>query len=289
MNSGFRYSGLPAVVALAAVIVLGGAGGVIAAEGDGARDPVVASVDGESIYASDITAAQALLRPEYQQIPPAILFGLLIDSLIDTKLAVAQARREGFDEKPEVARRLTRVQDQILQRAFLEERIESRMTEEAMKRAYKKFVAELKGGDEIRASHILVETEAQAKEIIAELAGGADFFELAKAKSIGPSADKGGDLGFFDRDGMVAEFSDAAFALEVDETTQTPVRTQYGWHVIRVVERRKARPPMFAEVEGEVRNKLTRDLGAEIMKSLRADAEIKRFGPDGSVIEEAPK
>ena len=289
MNSGFRYSGLPAVVALAAVIVLGGAGGVIAAEGDGARDPVVASVDGESIYASDITAAQALLPPEYQQIPPAILFGLLIDSLIDTKLAVAQARREGFDEKPEVARRLTRVQDQILQRAFLEERIESRMTEEAMKRAYKKFVAELKGGDEIRASHILVETEAQAKEIIAELAGGADFFELAKAKSIGPSADKGGDLGFFDRDGMVAEFSDAAFALEVDETTQTPVRTQYGWHVIRVVERRKARPPMFAEVEGEVRNKLTRDLGAEIMKSLRADAEIKRFGPDGSVIEEAPK
>ena len=289
MNSGFRYSGLPAVVALAAVIVLGGAGGVIAAEGDGARDPVVASVDGESIYASDITAAQALLPPEYQQIPPAILFGLLIDSLIDTKLAVAQARREGFDEKPEVARRLTRVQDQILQRAFLEERIESRMTEEAMKRAYKKFVAELKGGDEIRASHILVETEAQAKEIIAELAGGADFLELAKAKSIGPSADKGGDLGFFDRDGMVAEFSDAAFALEVDETTQTPVRTQYGWHVIRVVERRKARPPMFAEVEGEVRNKLTRDLGAEIMKSLRADAEIKRFGPDGSVIEEAPK
>ena len=289
MNSGFRYSGLPAVVALAAVIVLGGAGGVIAAEGDGARDPVVASVDGESIYASDITAAQALLPPEYQQIPPAILFGLLIDSLIDTKLAVAQARREGFDEKPEVARRLTRVQDQILQRAFLEERIESRMTEEAMKRAYKKFVAELKGGDEIRASHILVETEAQAKEIIAELAGGADFFELAKAKSIGPSADKGGDLGFFDRDGMVAEFSDAVFALEVDETTQTPVRTQYGWHVIRVVERRKARPPMFAEVEGEVRNKLTRDLGAEIMKSLRADAEIKRFGPDGSVIEEAPK
>ena len=289
MNSGFRYSGLPAVVALAAVIVLGGAGGVIAAEGDGARDPVVASVDGESIYASDITAAQALLPPEYQQIPPAILFGLLIDSLIDTKLAVAQARREGFDEKPEVARRLTRVQDQILQRAFLEERIESRMTEEAMKRAYKKFVAELKGGDEIRASHILVETEAQAKEIIAELAGGADFFELAKAKSIGPSADKGGDLGFFDRDGMVAEFSDAAFALEVDETTQTAVRTQYGWHVIRVVERRKARPPMFAEVEGEVRNKLTRDLGAEIMKSLRADAEIKRFGPDGSVIEEAPK
>ena len=289
MNSGFRYSGLPAVVALAAVIVLGGAGGVIAAEGDGARDPVVASVDGESIYASDITAAQALLLPEYQQIPPAILFGLLIDSLIDTKLAVAQARREGFDEKPEVARRLTRVQDQILQRAFLEERIESRMTEEAMKRAYKKFVAELKGGDEIRASHILVETEAQAKEIIAELAGGADFFELAKAKSIGPSADKGGDLGFFDRDGMVAEFSDAAFALEVDETTQTPVRTQYGWHVIRVIERRKARPPMFAEVEGEVRNKLTRDLGAEIMKSLRADAEIKRFGPDGSVIEEAPK
>jgi peptidyl-prolyl cis-trans isomerase C len=289
MNSGFRYSGLPAAVALAAAIVLGGAGGAAAAEGGEAKDPIVASVNGENIYASDITEAQAQLPPEYRQIPPAVLFGLLMDALIDTKLAVARAQREGFDEEPGVARRLTRARNQILQRAYLEARIEDRMNEEAMKRGYEKFVAELKGGDEVRASHILVETEAQAKELIAELAGGADFFELAKSKSIGPTADKGGDLGFFDRDGMLAEFSDAAFMLEIDETTPTPVRTQYGWHVIRVVERRKARPPMFVEVEAEVREMVTRDLGAEIIKSLRAEAEIKRFGPDGSVIEDAPK
>jgi len=289
MNSGYRYLGLLAVTVLAGTIASGTSTGVIAAEDLGAPDPVIASVDGEKIYASDITAAQAQLPAEYQQIPPAVLFGLLMDSLIDTKLSVAQARREGFDKKAEVVRRMTRVQDQILQRSFLEEKIEEGMTEEAMKRAYEKFVAESKGGDEVRASHILVETEAQANELIVELAGGADFFELAKAKSIGPSADKGGDLGFFTRDGMVAEFSDAAFALGVEETTETPVRTQYGWHVIRVVERRKARLPMFEEVEAEVRNALTRDIGIETMKSLRADAEIKRFGPDGSVVETAPK
>ena len=289
MNSGYRYSGLLTVIVLAGTIAFGTSTGVISAEGYGAPDPVVASVNGEKIYASDITAAQAQLPAEYQQIPPPVLFGLLIDSLIDTKLSVAQARREGFDKKAEVVRRMSRVQDQILQRSFLEEKIEEGMTEEAMKRAYEKFVAESKGGDEVRASHILVETEAQANELIVELAGGADFFELAEAKSIGPSADKGGALGFFTRDGMVAEFSDAAFALGVEETTEAPVRTQYGWHVIRVVERRKARPPMFEEVEEEVRNALTRDIGIETMKSLRADAEIKRFGPDGSVVETAPK
>ena len=284
MNSGYRYSGLLAMIALAGTIAFGNSTGVIAAEGDGAPDPVIASVDGEEIYASDITAAQAQLPAEYQQIPASVLFGLLIDSLIDTKLSVAQARREGFDKKAEVVRRMTRVQDQILQRAYLEEKIEEGMTEEAIKGAYEKFVEESKGGEEVRASHILVETEAQAKELIAELDGGAEFFELAKSKSIGPTADVGGDLGFFKREGMVAEFSDVAFLLKDGETSQTPVRSQYGWHVIRVVERRKAKPPMFEEVEGEVRNMLTRDIGIETMKSLRADAEIKRFGPDGSVI-----
>ena len=286
MNSGYRYSGLLAVIALAGTIAFGSSTGVIAAEGD---DPVVASVNGENIYASDMSAAQAQLPAEYQQIPASVLFGLLMDSLIDTKLSVAQARREGFDKKAEVVRRMTRIQDQILQRAYLEEKIEEGMTEEAIKRAYEKFVGKSTDGEEVRASHILVETEAQAKELITELAGGAGFFELAKSKSIGPTADKGGDLGFFKREGMVAEFADVAFSLKDGETTQTPVRSQYGWHVIRVVERRKARPPMFEEVEGEVRNALTRDIGIEAMKLLRADAEIKRFGPDGSVVEAPPK
>jgi len=286
MNSGYRYSGLLAVIALAGTIAFGSSTGVIAAEGD---DPVVASVNGENIYASDMSAAQAQLPAEYQQIPASVLFGLLMDSLIDTKLSVAQARREGFDKKAEVVRRMTRIQDQILQRAYLEEKIEEGMTEEAIKRAYEKFVGKSTDGEEVRASHILVETEAQAKELITELAGGAGFFELAKSKSIGPTADKGGDLGFFKREGMVAEFADVAFSLKDGETAQTPVRSQYGWHVIRVVERRKARPPMFEEVEGEVRNALTRDIGIEAMKLLRADAEIKRFGPDGSVVEAPPK
>ena len=202
---------------------------------------------------------------------------------------MAQARREGFDKLPEIVQRLARIEDQILQRAYLEKQIEEGMTEEALKAGYEKFVAESKGGEEVRASHILVETEGQAKEIVSELAGGADFVELAKAKSIGPTSDKGGDLGFFKRDGMLAEFSDAAFALNDGEITPTPVRTQYGWHVIKVVERRQARPPMFEEVEGEVRNRVTRDIGLEVMKTLRAAAEIKRFGPDGSVIEAPPK
>ncbi|MDP6787978.1 MAG: peptidylprolyl isomerase [Rhodospirillales bacterium] len=289
MYSGSRYLGLLAAIALAGVFVIGGASGGIAAEGADAPDPVIATVDGENIFASELTAAQAQLPAEYQQIPPAVLFGLLIDSLIDTKLSVAQARREGFDKLPEIVQRLARIEDQVLQRAYLEKQIEEGMTEEALKAGYEKFVAESKGGEEVRASHILVETEGQAKEIVSELAGGADFVELAKAKSIGPTSDKGGDLGFFKRDGMLAEFSDAAFALNDGEITPTPVRTQYGWHVIKVVERRQARPPMFEEVEGEVRNRVTRDIGLEVMKTLRAAAEIKRFGPDGSVIEAPPK
>jgi peptidyl-prolyl cis-trans isomerase C len=133
----------------------------------------------------------------------------------------------------------------------------------------------------------LLETEEDAKAVIAELKGGADFAETAKAKSTGPSADNGGDLGFFTKGRMVPEFSEAAFAMKVGEVSSTPVQTQFGWHVIKVDDRRQAPPPSFEESVDQLRDEGARQIIAAELVSLREGLEIKTFNLDGSEIEAA--
>ena len=246
------------------------------------EDTVVAIVNGDRIYRSDVEDARGRLSAQLQQFPAEIVFGLLVNSLIDSKLASAAARAQSLHEDEGIRRQLMRIEDQILERAFLTRAIESRITEAAMKERYERMVRESGKTDEVHARHILVETEAQAAEIIVELEGGADFAEMAKSRSIGPSASKGGDLGFFSRSQMVSELAEAAFAMGLNESSKVPVRTQFGWHVIRVEERRRAKSPMFEEVEAKLRDEFSRELLAAIVKELRDGAELRRFAPDGT-------
>ena len=245
-------------------------------------DPVVATVNGEKIFASDLELARRYLPAEMQQFPGSVMFGLLVNTLIDAKLAAAAARAEGLDRNPAVKRELNSIDERILQRAYLRHKIESEITEAALKERYQRYVRENAGDDELHARHILVKTEAEAVAIIVDLDKGADFAELARRRSTGPSAPDGGDLGFMSRAEMVPEFADAAFALADRETTRTPVKTSFGWHVIRVEERRKGKPPMFEQIEGELRDALMRETAAATLRRLRDTAEIKQFLPDGS-------
>jgi peptidyl-prolyl cis-trans isomerase C len=254
-----------------------------------ARDAVIASVNGEKIMRSDVEEALSRLPQQYRQYPPEVLFNLLVNSIIDTKLAAAAALKQNLDKDRAVVDEIARIREQILEKVYVERHVEQTVTEDKLKEAYEIHVKENPGKEEVRASHILVETEEQALEVLSRLGKGEDFTELAKTLSKGPSRRAGGDLGYFTRDQMVPEFANAAFELKNGETTKAPVRTQFGWHVIMVVDHRTSAPSSFEETRAELKEKVSYDAAAGVMKKLREDAEIVRYDPDGNPVREQPE
>ncbi|HER27738.1 MAG TPA: peptidylprolyl isomerase [Rhodospirillales bacterium] len=249
-------------------------------------DPVVATVDGKQILRSDVDAARQRLPEKFKALPFEAVFGFLVNSLIDSKLVVAEARKIKLDESEEFKRTLARIEEQVLERTFLAAYIENRITEQDLKVRHQEMIKNATVQDEIRARHILLETEAQAREVIAELVGGADFAELAKSRSKGPSGKSGGDLGYFGKGQMVEAFSTAAFALEKGAYTREPVQTQFGWHVIKLEDRRKVEPISFADAEPQLRQELSQQIGADFLQNIRQAATVERFNADGSVMKE---
>jgi len=272
-------------MALTGVMALG-ISGAAWAEDKPASEVVAAVVDGDKIYLDEVQDAQYLLPPQFRQMPFDAVYGLLLNSVIDRKLTAAEGRKNGLEDNEEVKKQLARIEDQLIQRAFLGKYIEKRVTEDKVMEAYKKFVDEFKSEEEVHARHILLETEEQAKEVIAELNEGKDFAEMAKSKSKGPSGANGGDLGFFTAGAMVPSFSDAAFALGKGEITKEPVQTQFGWHIIKVEDKRMTKAPSLGEVREQVEAEMAREIGAELLDGLRKSASIERFGPDGKPLKE---
>ena len=248
------------------------------------EDPVVVIVNGIKIVRSEIDEARLRLPERLRNAPLQSVYEMLVNSLVDTKLVAAEAREINLQNDQEVLQQMSRIEDQVLERVFLSSYIQERVTENALANHYKKLVEANKSKEEVRARHILVETEAQAREIIAELDEGADFAELAKTKSKGPSAPKGGDLDFFAEGQMVPSFSKAAFALKKGEITPSPVQTQFGWHIIKVEDRRPLQPLDRSEIEEQLRVSLSRDIGSAYLLELRKKANIKRFNIDGTPI-----
>jgi peptidyl-prolyl cis-trans isomerase C len=266
--------------ALSLALLLGWMTGGPAAAAD---DPVVAVVEGEQVRRSELEAVQAQLPEQYRQLPLALIYEPLLARVIDRRLLAREAERRKLDARPEVQEALARARREILGDHLLEVTIGEALTPERLQQAY--AVARAQPGfavEEVRARHILLKTEAEAKEVIAALAGGADFAELAKKRSIDPSAQQNdGDLGFFRRDTMVEPFAEAAFALEPGQTTREPVQTRFGWHVIRVEERRST-APTFEEKEPELKEQVARETINALVAELRAKAKVQRFAIDGS-------
>lgn len=259
-----------------------------AAHGQDAEDGVVATVNGEEIRGSDVAMLFSSLPAQYRQSTIDTIYPRLVESLVDRKQLAQAARREGLADTAEVKRRLAYFTDETLQNAFFAHRVEAKLTEERLRAAYETMIAARQPDVEVRARHILLEGEEDAKAVIAELEAGADFAELAKRKSTGPSGANGGDLGYFTQAKMVPAFAQAAFALEPGAITTAPVETRFGWHVIKVEDRRETPPPSFEEVQTTIRDQQARQLISELTASLRAAAEVRRFGPDGEEIAASP-
>lgn len=245
-------------------------------------DPIVANVNGIKILRSDIEEARLRLPERFNGVPLEAVYGLLINSLVDSKLVAAEARKVNLHKEESVVKQMARIEEQVLERTFLLSYIDKRITDDALEMQYEKMSKEMAVKEEVSARHILLETEAQAREVIKELDGDADFEELAKTRSKGPSGASGGNLGFFGEGQMVPAFSDAAFAMKPGDVTKEPVQTQFGWHVIKVEDRRTVQPPTLEEMEPDLRMALSREIGSTYLQELRKSATVERFNLDGT-------
>ncbi len=247
-------------------------------------DPTVAIVNGDLIRLSDVETARQRLPEQLRAMPLQVLFPTLINGLIGSKLAAQEARRLGMQKESEHQKLMARVEEQLLERQYILKIIDERSTDAALKARYNQHIAGVAGEEQVRARHILLNSEGDAKAIIAELGKGANFIELAKKRSTDPAGASGGDLGFFAKDEMVAEFAEAAFAMKPGEVSTTPVKSEFGWHVIKVEERRVGPPPSFPDVEEEVRGELAREISTSLIDELKKKAKIQQFGADGKPV-----
>jgi peptidyl-prolyl cis-trans isomerase C len=247
-------------------------------------DPVLARVDGHDIRGSQVMELIRRLPKQTREVPMEKLVPAMIDTLINTQLIQEAADREHLQDDPEVKRRLALAQEDIVRQLYVERLVKKDLTDEKLHAAYDQYIKEMPHQEEIDARHILVKTEAEAKQIITQLEHGADFNKLAKEKSIDPAGkDNGGDLGWFTKDQMVPEFANAAFALKKGQFTKTPVKTRFGWHIIKLVDRRAAPPPSFDEVKQQLVVSVQGQVIGEKVKELRQHAKVEVIGPDGKV------
>jgi peptidyl-prolyl cis-trans isomerase C len=248
-----------------------------------AGDPIVAKVGGEVIHLSEVREAMAGLPPQAQSMPPQTLFPYVLDQLIDSHILIQAAKKAGLEKDPAVHRQAAAAADRVLQNAFLHREVDPAVTDAALKAIYDKEVAGKPGEPEVHARHILVPDEATAKKVVEALKKGGDFAALAKEYSKDPgAAAQGGDLGFFKKGDMVPEFAAAAFALKDGEYTQTAVHTQFGWHVIQVIEHRQAPAPTFEESRDELRQKVVSEIVQAAIAKAKAGVAVEKFNMDGT-------
>lgn len=242
-------------------------------------DAVLATVGGEPITEGDLVFAAEDLESELQQVPPEGQRAFLLTVLIDMKIMANAAREEGLDQTEIFERRLAYLEERSLRRAFFAETIEPSVTDAEIQTAYDELASAFAGQPEIRARHILVETEEEANNIVAEIEDGLAFEDAATEYSIDGSAAQGGDLGYFRTGMMVPEFEEAAFALEAGETSD-PVQSQFGWHIIKLEDRRVSEAPPLEEVRAQVAQQVLYENFAEIVNGLKDETEIEIEDPD---------
>ncbi len=241
-------------------------------------NPVVATVGEEKIYWTDVSNIAKRLPERYQGRLETV-FPILLQRIVDLKLLATAGRRLGLDQGDDLRARVAAYEERLVSQAYLHRHLDNEVTPEALRNRYDEIVQERAARTRIRARHILLKTEADARQVIEELDQGVDFAELAKTRSIGASAANGGSLGRFSVDRMVPAFSAAALALSPGQYTRDPVLTQFGWHVILLEEGADQRSPDYGGLEPDVREDVSQRAIERLLRDLRASAQIEFF-PD---------
>lgn len=274
----FTFAAIVSVAVLGLAFTARHAG---AEKADAAKEnPTVAIVNGEEIKRSDVMDIMKELPPN-MPVSAEQIFPMLIDQMITDRLLKAEVAKAKLENDPEVKTRLEDAHEQILKTVYLERKVKSGVSDKEVKAEYAKLKKELGDKQEMRARHILVESKDKAVELIKQLDAGGDFAALAQEHSKDPGAKNGGDLGYFTKEEMVPEFSSAAFALKKGSYSKEPVKTQFGWHVVKAEDLRKREAPKLEEVEDQIKNKLGQKVLEQYVQNLRKTAEIKRFTFNG--------
>jgi peptidyl-prolyl cis-trans isomerase C len=240
------------------------------------EDAVVARVNGVDIRQSDLAFAEEEIGGNMPTIPPEQKRDYLVNYLVDVIVLSQAAEKQKLADRADVKRRLAFDHNRLLMEALLQDAGKASLSDDAERKVYEEAVKQVKNEEEVHARHILVPTEDEAKAILAQLKGGADFATLAKEKSKDPGAAEGGDLGYFTKEQMVPEFAEVAFKLGKGQLSD-PVKTQFGWHVIKVEDKRIRPTPTFEQVKPQIENYVAHRAQAELVENLRKSATVERL------------
>lgn len=258
------------------------------ASGDGAdANPVVAVVNGNEIRYDQVVESAKQLPLQYQQQFQRI-FPALLDRMVDMELLGEAALDSDVQQTEAFKERMAAVREQVAREVWLNQKIDDYITQERLQAAYEQYKQDNPPQQQVKASHILVEEKELAQKLIDQLGEGAEFAELAAEHSTGPSGKQGGDLGFFGKGEMVEPFSNAAFKLDVGEVVDAPVETQFGWHVIKVTDKRTQEPDSFEEREAQLREQVRQQAVQSLLSDLREGAEIETFPERRQQVEDKP-
>lgn len=254
----------------------------------GADATVIAKVDGKDITMQDVknfmeTSQDQMAGASLDQLFPMIQEQLVMGAVISNKAAA-----QNLEQDPVVQTRLAVMKDNVIRATYLEREVNALTSDEALKKQYDEFTKSFKPEEEVSAQHILVDDEAKAKEVIKKLKAGAKFEDLVKEYSKDKGAKQDGDLGYFRQTDMVKEFADAAFSMKKGEISEKPAKTNFGFHVIKVNDRRMSQAPAFDDVKAQLKAQGQREALNTIIGDLRKGAKIELFGMDGKPVAAAP-
>jgi len=237
----------------------------------------LARVDGKDITRKDMDAFLTKLPPGAQALPKPILEPMALDQLINDQLLNKAAVANNTAETPEYKKRLAEIQDQLLRETYIKGKVEKQVTDSAMREEFDKFKKENPEQMEYEARHMLVDDQDKAKDLIKQLDGGADFAKLASENNKGPEKAKGGELGYFTAKEVVPEFANAVSKMKVGKYTEEPIKTSFGWHVIKLEDKRNRPAPKFDQVKDQMHQRVQQRLVKEEISKLRKDAKVEVY------------
>jgi peptidyl-prolyl cis-trans isomerase C len=239
----------------------------------GEERKVVATVNGDPVYEDEMRYAESEIAADLAQVGEEQRRAVVLQYIVNTRLLAKAAVGEGLDKDAAFTRRLDYYRQQALRDAYVDKNVDNAIGDDQLRPIYDAEFAAGQPEEEVHARHILLKTEDEAKAVIKRLAGGEDFVTLAKSLSVGPSGADGGELGWFGRGQMAKSFEDAAFGLQPGQLSP-PVESRFGWHVIKVEERRQRPVPGFDEVKDQIRAPLVQEKARELIRQLRQQAKL---------------
>lgn len=250
-------------------------------------NPVVAKVDGKDITRVDVYRFIRTMPANVQQLPATAVYPMAMEQVINTRLVQNKANNANITETDDYKKEMDIAGQQIARNLYLQQQVDKKITDSKLKKAYNDYIAKVPDVEQRRARHILVETESKATAVIDKLkTGDQSFEELAASLSIGPTASKGGDLGYFSAKEMVPEFAQAAFAMKKGDVSTKPVQTQFGWHVIKLEDVRQQPKPTFEQMKAALKAEESRKVLEDLLKGWRKDAKIEQFDINGKPLKD---